>query len=92
MKKQFRDDINLQLEELVSNGEQLFLRLYPPSGSTIIERNGNRMQVRLDEWPDSEPTLEFEDVSEAFYDKMVAKYDYREVRLRELEELEASYE
>lgn len=79
-KKQFIEQVDqltnelealCKLEELSQEGKYIALSLYPRIGNSTIERFGNRMFVnegREGKW---------EEISEAFYDLMVSRYDSR---------------
>ena len=60
-----------QLKSLKSRKSYIALSLHPPVGSTIIMAEGNRMFINEGRQG------KFENVSEAFYDQMVGKYDSR---------------
>jgi hypothetical protein len=60
-----------QLKSLKSHKSYIALSLHPPVGSTIIMAEGNRMFINEGRQG------KFENVSEAFYDQMVGKYDSR---------------
>lgn len=79
-KQQFIDQVDqltnelealCKLEELSQEGKYLALSLYPAIGNSTIGRFGNRMFIN--EGRDGK----FEDISEAFYDLMVSRYDSR---------------
>ena len=60
-----------KLEELSEEGKYLALSLYPAIGNSTIEKFGNRMFIN--EGRDGK----WDDISEAFYDLMVSRYDSR---------------
>ena len=64
-----------KLEELSQEGKYLALSLYPAVGSSTIERYGNRMFIN--EGRDGK----YEEISEAFYDLMVSRYDSRDKKI-----------
>jgi hypothetical protein len=68
---QVEEKILAQLKSLKSQKKYVALSLHPPVGSSIITAEGNRMFINEGRQG------KFENVSEAFYDAMVDKYDSR---------------
>ena len=64
-------EIALKLRQMKKDKRYIALSLYPPIATTTIEKEGNRMFIN--EGRDGK----FEDITEAFYDEMVKKYDSR---------------
>ena len=63
--------IHSVLKKMKSEKKYIALSLRPAYGNNIIEAEGNRMFINEGRQG------EFENVSEAFYDSMVLKYDSR---------------
>jgi hypothetical protein len=63
--------IESHLQQLQESGTHIELQLWPPTGSTTIQKHGNRL--RINEGRQGK----FENVSEAHYDQLVSKYDSR---------------
>ena len=59
------------LQQLQESGTRIELQLWPPSGATTIEPHCNRLYIN--EGRDGK----FFNVSEAYYDQLVVKYDSR---------------
>jgi len=66
-----KEQIEAQLKKMKREKKYIALSLWPPSQSTTIQAEGNRMYIN--EGRDGK----FEDISESFYDQLVAKYDSR---------------
>jgi hypothetical protein len=64
-------EIESQLKKMKREKKYTALSLWPPTGATTIQPEGNRMYIN--EGRDGK----FENVSESFYDAMVKKYDSR---------------
>jgi hypothetical protein len=65
------EQIEKVLKGLKRNKKYIAVSLWPPLGSSIIEKEGNRMFIN--EGRDGK----WEGVSEEFYDRMTRKYDSR---------------
>jgi hypothetical protein len=65
-------EVALKLKQLEKRKAWIELSLRPPTGSTIIEKQDNRMYIN--EGRDGK----WEGISEAFYDTMVSIYDSRD--------------
>ncbi len=70
-------EIQFILQKMQEAGKRIELSLHPPIGSPTIEKEGNRMFINEGRGG------KFDDVSEAFYDEMVQKYDSRTPREEE---------
>ena len=68
-------EVLVKLEELSQERKYLALSLHPPIGSSTIQRYGNRMFIN--EGRDGK----WEEISEAFYDLMVSRYDSRDKKI-----------
>ena len=64
-------EIESTLKKMKREKKYTALSLMPPIGATTIQSEGNRMFINEGRGG------KFEDVSEAFYDEMVRKYDSR---------------
>jgi hypothetical protein len=64
-------EIESTLRKMKREKKHTALSLHPPIGAKTIQSEGNRMFINEGRGG------KFEDVSEAFYDEMVKKYDSR---------------